>query len=77
MCLPIPFLGNDATSNIISRDALGCQWNDVKAPEGIRIKEILKYMLEVSKIMKKLGMFLSLSLSLIKISSLKQSQSRY
>jgi hypothetical protein len=58
-------------------DVLGCQWNDVEAPRGIRLRVSLKSMLAVNKIMQKLGKFFSLSLSLIKLSVLKQSQSRY
>jgi hypothetical protein len=59
--LQIMFPDNNDISDVIPRDVPGCQWNDAEAPQGLRLRVILKSMLAVNKIMQKLGNFFSLS----------------
>jgi hypothetical protein len=71
-CLQITFPENGAISDVIPRDVPGCQWNDVEAPWGLRIRVNLKFMLTLKENMQNWVSFFSLSLSL-KLLALKLS----
>jgi hypothetical protein len=60
-CLQIPFPQTMCHLDVIPQDVLGCQWNDVKAPQGIRLRVNLKSMLALRKIMQNWVSFFSLS----------------
>jgi len=60
-CLQITFPNNGSILVFFARHVLGCHYNDVEAPQGIRLRVSLKGVFATNKIMQYLVVF-SLSL---------------